>query len=107
MNQKPPIVARSILRAVQQIRRQGVWRAMNALEREHPDLAEHLLEELTLIQRRVLDLGGPAKPSRAVNEQIETLTIVMLQTVLGAAPSPSIVTASPRTTHKHPRSAKT
>ena len=87
VNPKPPIGARSILQAIQQVRRQGVWRLMESLEHQEPHLAEYLGEEFSDICRKILGLGGPARPSRTVQEQIQAMAVVIVLAMQGSPAS--------------------
>ena len=87
MNPKPMIDARTILRAIQQVRRQGIARTIQALEQQETELANFLMEEFSDIYRKVLDLGGPAKPSQAVEQQIQAMALVIVQAMQRQRPS--------------------
>jgi hypothetical protein len=64
-----------ILRAQSRLQRQGGQRVMAELERVEPDLAEFALENLTDIYHRLLEVGAPARQSRALYKQIESLIV--------------------------------
>ena len=83
MKPKPSDSARRILQAIQQVRRQGVWRLMESLEHQEPSLAEYAMEEFSDICRKILGLGGPARPSRTVQEQIQAMAVVIVLAMQG------------------------
>ena len=78
MKPKPLSSARRILRAIQQVRRQGVWRLTESLVHQDPDLMEYLMEEFSDIYRKILNLGGPAKLSHTVQQQIQAMAVVIV-----------------------------
>lgn len=70
--------ARAILAALAEFERQGSQRAMQTLEQLEPDLAEFTFERLTVIYHGILALGGPAKKSRRLYRQVQTLVLVSI-----------------------------
>ena len=70
------VTARAVLRAVAELERQGPGPAMRLLEQTEPDLAEYVMETLSLIHRRLLALGGNAAQSRRVYRQVQGLVLV-------------------------------
>ena len=69
------VSARAVLRAVMRIRRQGNGRTMAELEAIEPDLAGFVMEELSLVHRDLLALGGPAGRSRRLQRRVEALAL--------------------------------
>jgi tRNA A37 N6-isopentenylltransferase MiaA len=74
----PKIKPQMILRAQSRLQRQGSQRIMAEVERVEPDLAEFALENLTAIYHRLLEVGAPAKQSRALYRQIESLVLTCI-----------------------------
>lgn len=70
------VSARAILRADSELRRLGHRRVMQQLEDLEPDLSSHLWEELSDINRRLLELGGPPQASRRVYRRIQRLMLI-------------------------------
>jgi hypothetical protein len=73
------VTPRSILRALTELQRQGTRRAMEHLEQTEPDLAEFVIEWLSLSHQELLGLGGPAKRTRNAYRRVEALVLVSLQ----------------------------
>ena len=67
--------ARAVLRALTRIRRQGNERTMADLEAVEPDLAGFVMEELSLVHRDLLALGGPAGRTRRLQRRVEALAL--------------------------------
>jgi len=78
------VSAAAVLRALQQVRRQGDCRIMEALEKAEPELGEYIMEEFSDIHRHILELGGPAKLSQSVQRQIQTMALVIVRAVQSA-----------------------
>jgi hypothetical protein len=72
---KHRVSAQMILRAQLRLQRQGSQRLTPELERLEPDLAEYLLENLTAIYHRLLETGIPARQTRTLYRQIESLVL--------------------------------
>ena len=70
------IEAKDILDAVTRVRRMGVERLLAELEQQEPDLAEIVLEEVSLIHQRMTSTGIAAKKSRPLLRRIESLILV-------------------------------
>jgi hypothetical protein len=70
------IAARDILDAVTRVRRVGVERLLQELEQQEPDLAEIVLEEVSLIHQRMTSTGITAKKSRGLIRRIESLILI-------------------------------
>jgi hypothetical protein len=67
-----------VLEAIRVIRRVGRQRVMIDIEKREPDLAEHLLEELTAIHRRLAQTGASARQLRRLYRRVESLGLVMI-----------------------------
>lgn len=72
------VSARSVLDAVMELRRRGARQALEELEQVEPDLASYLMESLSDVHRQLLALGGPAKASRRLYRDIQSLTLVCI-----------------------------
>lgn len=70
------IAAKDILDAVTRVRRMGVESLLQELEQQEPDLAEIVLEEVSLIHQRMTSTGITAKKSRGLIRRIESLILV-------------------------------
>ena len=70
------VSARHVLQSVMKLKRQGLNRAMEELEQLEPDLAGYLMEELSLVQQKLLELGAPARRTRWLVRRVESLTLV-------------------------------
>jgi len=68
--------SRSVLRAISEVRREGTKRVLEHLEQVEPDLASHLMEELSLIHRDLLHTGAKPIRVRRLQRQIESLVLV-------------------------------
>lgn len=73
------VSCRAILRALAGLRRQGVDRAMQRLEQIEPDLAEFVLEHLSLVYSELVRLGGPPKRTQRVYREIQTLVLSSIE----------------------------
>src|SRR5687768_11136557 len=72
------VSARHVLQSLMRTKRQGVEQAMAQLEREEPDLAGYLMEELSLIHQKLFELAAPAARTRWVVRRTESLTLVCI-----------------------------
>jgi len=72
------VTAQDVLRSVLQVRREGNQAVLQLLEQQEPDLAEYLLEELTELQRQILDLAGKPAKARRLARQTETIALVLI-----------------------------
>jgi hypothetical protein len=78
---KPTIAAKAILAALAEIKRRGHWPLFQQLEHQEPDLAEHVLEELSCIHQTLMASGASPKITRRLQRQVQCLVLV---TVLAA-----------------------
>lgn len=72
------VSAQDVLRSVLRIRREGNQAVLQLLEQQEPDLTEYLLEELTELQRQILDLAGKPAKARRLARQTETIALVLI-----------------------------
>jgi hypothetical protein len=68
--------ARHVLQSLMKLKRQGLNRAMAELEQLEPDLAGYLMEELSLVQQKLLELGAPAGRTRWLVRRVESTALV-------------------------------
>jgi hypothetical protein len=78
---KPTITAKAILAALAEIKRRGHWPLFQQLEHREPDLAEHVLEELSLIHQTLIASGASAKITRRLQRQVQCLVLVTVMAV--------------------------
>lgn len=71
--------ARDVLRAIQQLRRQGLVRAISELEAVEPDLCEHLLEEITALHAEFSRISSTHKQVRKLDRRVQSLCVVLVQ----------------------------
>ena len=72
------VTARDVLRAAAEVRRVGRGAVLRDWELREPDLAEHLMEGLSDLHRRVLALAAHPKQERGLMRAIETLLLVLM-----------------------------
>lgn len=65
-----------VLRAVMQLRRQGVAKVLTQLEVIEPDLAEYVMEETSAMYHDLAALGGTAKQVRRFHSRLQSLVLV-------------------------------
>lgn len=73
--------ARHVLAATRRVKHLGNDELLRQLEQREPELAEHVLEELTVIHGRIVGLGGPLRKSRRVYQQVVALLLVSLESL--------------------------
>ena len=78
------VSAKAVLDAVLALRRQGSRQAIEHLEQIEPDLTDYLLETLSDIHRQLLALGGPARQSRRLYRQVQSLVLVTVTALRNA-----------------------
>jgi hypothetical protein len=76
--------AKIVLQAIADVKRRGIHRLMEELEAREPDLASHVMEELSLVYQRLSALGGRVKATRRVHELIEALVLVVITSLTQA-----------------------
>jgi hypothetical protein len=72
------VSARDVLRAIEEVRRVGIDRLLLDWEQREPDLAEHLLEAISDLHHRVMEIAPHPKAQRRLIRQTETLILVLL-----------------------------
>jgi hypothetical protein len=78
------ISARAVLTALAEVQRHGHWPLFQQLERDEPDLAEHVLEQVSQIHQTLLDSHAPAKVVRRLQRQVQSLVLVTVLSVRAA-----------------------
>jgi hypothetical protein len=71
------VITEDILKAIRTVQQKGHQRTVEDLEAKEADLAEHVLEELTMIHQKLVSLLGPSKRQRHLYRQIESLLRVI------------------------------
>ena len=72
------VTAQVILRALLDLQRRGNQRIMADLEKLEPELANHLMEELSLIHQKLVETGARAKEVRQLQQRIEGLALICI-----------------------------
>ena len=70
--------ARMVLQAQLELKRRGTDSAMLQFEQLEPDLAEYVMESLSLVHQRLAELGGPPKRTRRLYLQVQQLVLVSI-----------------------------
>jgi hypothetical protein len=78
------VSARAVLDNLLRVQRVGSATAMKQLEAAEPDLAEYVFEALASVYRQLLALGAPARKTRGLYAQLETLVMVSILAALSA-----------------------
>jgi hypothetical protein len=81
MSSDQTVTARDVLRALTDVCRRGTRSALSELEQLEPDLAEFPIEEVTAIHHDVATTGARARRVRALTERVETLAVVLVQSL--------------------------
>jgi hypothetical protein len=81
MSARRRIGARALLLAQMRLKRLGNQKLMAELERAEPDLAEYAMENLTEIYHRLLETGAPARQTRTVSQQIESVFLICIHSM--------------------------
>ncbi len=71
-----PVSAKAVLTALAEIKRRGHWPLFQRLEHAEPELAEHVLEELSLVHQSLLASGGRPKVVRRLQRQVQSVVLV-------------------------------
>lgn len=74
----PRAVLRAVLRAIAEVRRAGTRRVLEHLEQVEPDLASHLMEELSLVHRELARTAATAAEVRRVQRRVQSLLLVCI-----------------------------
>ena len=69
------VSARAVLDAMMEIQRRG-HRVREDLEQIEPDLARYLMESLSAVHGKLIDLSGPADETQRLYREIEAITLV-------------------------------
>jgi len=72
----PSISAKAVLRALAEVKRRGHWPLFQQLEHAEPELAEHVLEELSLAHQTLLASVAPPKVVRRLQRQVQSVVLV-------------------------------
>ncbi|HSH96100.1 MAG TPA: hypothetical protein VK968_18280 [Roseimicrobium sp.] len=72
------VASEDVLRAVMQLRRQGINQVMSQLEATERDLAEYVIEETTAIFHDLSAMGGSAKQIRRLHARVQSLVLVVV-----------------------------
>jgi hypothetical protein len=72
------VSARDVLRAIEEVRRVGIDRMLLDCERREPDLAEHLLEGISDLHHRVMEIAPHPKAQRRLIRRTESLILVLI-----------------------------
>lgn len=76
-NSRPPSVsAKLVLRALATIKRRGHWPLFQRMEHAEPELAEHVLEELSLVHQTLLASGARPRVVRRLQRQVQSTVLV-------------------------------
>jgi hypothetical protein len=73
--------AKVILEAMAEIKRTGITPLMEELEATEPDLASFLMEELSLIHKRLLDTSARHKQVQRLQRQVTLLVLVAIRSL--------------------------
>ncbi|MDB5297564.1 MAG: hypothetical protein JWO31_3547 [Phycisphaerales bacterium] len=72
----PAVSVRAVLAALAEVKRRGHWPLFQRLERAEPDLAEHVLESLSLVHRDLLAAGASPKVARRLQRRVQSVVLV-------------------------------
>jgi hypothetical protein len=75
------VSARMVLEAQLEVERRGAGAFMRHLEKTEPELANFVLETLSLIYQRLSNLGGSPQKTRRAFRQVQTLLIVSIESI--------------------------
>lgn len=76
MPRDQPVSAKRVLAAVLKVRRRGPARCLENLEREQPELAEYVMEAMSLAHSNLLKLGAAARPTGRVFLEFQNIVLV-------------------------------
>lgn len=77
-SQDRQVSPKHVLQSLMRLKRQGSQRALEELEQLEPDLAEYLMEELSLLHQKLLELAGPPRRTRWLARRVESLALVLV-----------------------------
>jgi hypothetical protein len=75
------VSSRMVLEAQLELERRGAGAFMRHLEKTEPELANFVLETLSLIYQRLSSLGGSPQKTRKAFRQVQTLLIVSIESL--------------------------
>jgi hypothetical protein len=75
---QPTITARDVLMALSEIRRRHQWPLLQELEGAEPDLAEYVLEQISVVHHTLLKTGARPQTVRRLQRQVQELVLVCL-----------------------------
>ncbi|HSZ54138.1 MAG TPA: hypothetical protein VK797_00645 [Tepidisphaeraceae bacterium] len=73
------VTARMVLEAQLELERRGAGALMQHLEKTEPELANFVLESLSLIYQKLANLGGPPQKTKRAFCSVQTLLLVSLE----------------------------
>ena len=84
-----PVSAGVVLAALAEIKRRGQWPLLQKLEHEEPELTGHVLEELSLVHKTLIDSGASPKIVRRLQRQVQSLALVCIVALRSPPPDPA------------------
>lgn len=72
----PPVSAKAVLNALSAVRRRGHWPLFQRMEHAEPELAEHVMEELSLVHQSLMASGARPKVARRLQRQVQSVVLV-------------------------------
>ena len=73
------VTARMVLEAQLELERRGAGALMQHLEKTEPELANFVLETLSLIYTKISNLGGPSHKTKRAFRSVQTLLLVSIE----------------------------
>ena len=73
------VTARMVLEAQLELERRGAAAFMQHLEKTEPELANFVLETLSLIYTKLSNLGGPPQKTKRVFRSVQALPLVSIE----------------------------
>ena len=73
------VTARMVLEAQLELERRGAGAFMQHLEKTEPELANFVLETLSLIYSKLSNLGGPPRRTKRAFRSVQTLLLVSIE----------------------------
>ena len=73
------VTARMVLEAQLELERRGAAAFMQHLEKTEPELANFVLEALSLIYTKLSNLGGPPQKTKRAFRSVQTLLLVSIE----------------------------
>ena len=75
------VTARTVLEAQLELERRGAATLMQHLEKTEPELANFVLETLSLIYTKLSNLGGPPRKTKRAFRSVQTLLLVSIESL--------------------------